>query len=414
MERFKTLLKLNLKRAYKSLFQLVLGAIALIFLVSAIAFYGNEYLYGGINDNVNNNRFSLGVVMYDSSTLAGTVTDRITNMSQVSAAADTITFEFTDENTAMDMLEKGQLMAVIIIPEDTVNGILHGKNEPIQIVFPKNSGFEAILLKEVADAAATLLSSSQAGIYSIYDFYDEHGASSHRKDALNRMNLKYINFAATGMNMFDKEEVSSTGNIPLMTYYISGGFVLFTLLLGINCYAFINNMSPNTAKRLSLSGCPVILQSFSEYISIALVMFTTIIIVIAPSAIIMKIFGMSLDVTGIFSLLLIIPVFVLLAASLVYFISKLTIHNMNRIMITFFMSLTMCFISGCFIPSIMLPDALYDISLLLPSRHMMDMAASMLSGSFNITALLLCLAYTAILLVFSFICSHIRLRKELR
>lgn len=426
MERFKTLLKLNIKRAYKSLFQLVLGAIALIFLVSAIAFYGTEFLYGGLggistngpagNNNDNDNvgdvmSFKLGVVMYDSSQLAGAVTDKVTNMTQIS---DAISFVFTDEKTAMEKLEEGQLMAVLVIPEDTADGILHGKNKPIQVVFPENSGFEAILLKEVADAASTLLSSSQAGIYSIRDFYNGHDASSHRKDAINRMNLKYINFAATGMNMFDSEEVIATGHIPLMAYYISGALVLFMLLLGMNCYSFIKRMPPDTTKRLSLSGSPLILQGLSEYIAIVLIMLTAIAVIIIPAILIMNIFGMSLSITGIFALLLIIPVFVLLSAALIYFVSQITVHNMNRIMITFFLSLTMCFISGCFIPSVMLPDSIQLISYFLPARHMMDMAANMLSGSFDIRALLASAAYAVLLLMLSIFCSHIRLRKELK
>lgn len=471
MERFKTLLKLNIKRAYKSLFSLVLGAIALIFLVSAIAFYGTEFLYGGLtglatnlsnsdnkadsntessdtnssniensniensnidNSNTNNSNidnsntnssnnanintddstfFKLGVVMYDSSTLAGTITNTITNMKQIS---ETISFVFTDEKTALDKLKSGQLMAVIVIPENTVDGIIHGKNDPMQVIFPENSGFEAILLKEIADSAATLLSSSQAGIYSIRDFYNSHDASSHRKEAMNRMNLKYIQFAATGMNMFDSKEVTATGQIPLMTYYISGAFVLFTLLLGMNCFSFIKRMAPDTTKRLVLSGCPLILQGLSDYIAIALVMLTAVAIVIGPALLIMNIFGMSLSITGIFALLLIIPIFVLLSSAIIYFISQLTLHNMSRIMITFFISLFMSFISGCFIPTMMLPDTVQFVSNFLPARHMMDMAASLLSGSFDGIAFLACLAYTLVLLGLSILCSHLRLRKELR
>lgn len=411
MERFKTLLKLNIKRAYKSLFQLIIGAIALIFLVSAIAFYGTEYLYGGITGSMDSQGFRLGVVMNDSSTLANTVADRITAMKEVSG---TLSFVFTDEEAAMDMLAAGELLAVIIIPEDTVDGIIHGDNRPMQVVFPENSGFEAIILKEVADAAATLLGSAQAGIYSIYDFYKDNDALSYRKDAVNRMNLKYINLAATGINMFESNEITATGETSLMTYYISGALVLFMLLLGMNCYSFMNRMTPDATKRLSLSGCPVILQGLADYMAIALVLLTTVGIILVPASFIMNIFGMSLSVTGMFALLLIVPVFVLLAAAFIYFIGQLTLHNMSRIMITFFLTLVMCFISGCFIPSVMLPDILQSLSCLLPAKYMMDLAANLLSGSFNGIALSACLAFTVLLFLAGSLCSHIRLRKELR
>ena len=411
MTRFKTLLKLNIKRAFKSLFQLVFGAIALIFLVSAIAFYGNEYLYGGVASTAEGMSLKLGVVIYDTSSIAGTVTDTVTGMSEVS---DTISFVFTDEDTAMSMLKGGELMAVMVIPENTVDGILHGDNTPIQVIFPENSGFEAIILKEVTDAAATLLSSAQAGIYSIYDFYYEHDASDYKKEALDRMNMKYISFAATGISMFDEATVTATGSIPLMTYYVSGALVLFMLLLGINCYSYLGRMSPDASMRLAISGCPVALQGLADYIAIAVIMLAAIGIVIIPTALIAGLFGISLSITGIFALFLIIPVFILLAAALIYLISQLTLQNMNRIMITFFVALAMCFISGCFIPSIMLPDTLQAISRLLPAHYMMKFTAGLLSGSFDGMALIVCILYGAVLFAAGISISHKRLRRELR
>ena len=411
MARFKTLLKLNIKRAFKSLFQLVFGAIALIFLVSAIAFYGNEYLYGGIASEAEGMNFKLGVVIYDTSTIASTVTDTITGMSEVS---DTISFVFTDEDNAMNMLENGELIAVMVIPEDTVEGILHGANNPIQVIFPENSGYEAIILKEITDAAATLLSSAQAGIYSIYDFYYDHDAYSYKQAALDRMNMKYINFAATGISMFDENSVTATGSVPLMTYYISGALVLFMLLLGINCYSHLNRMSPDASKRLAISGCPLILQGLADYISIVVIMLATIGIIIIPTVIIMGICGITLSATGVLALFLIIPVFILLASAMIYLISQLTLQNMNRIMITFFTSLAMCFISGCFIPSVMLPETLQTVSRFFPAHYMMKLAAGLLSGSFEGMALLVCIGYSAVLFMGGVLASHNRLRKELR
>ena len=67
-------------------------------------------------------------------------------------------------------------MAVLIrIPENTVKSIMNGENQPIEIEFPENSGYEAAVFKECADAAVQLLASAQAGIYTIYDFYKEYG-----------------------------------------------------------------------------------------------------------------------------------------------------------------------------------------------------------------------------------------------
>ena len=408
MERFKTLTKLNIKRAFKSLFQLIFGAIALIFIVSAIAFYGNEYLYGSTSTDEGMN-LKLAVVMNDKSDLANTITEGITNMDGISSS---VHFTFTDESNAMSLLNAGDVIATMIVPENTVKSIMNGDNIPIQIIFPENSGFEAIIIKEITDAAATMLSSSQAGIYCIYDFYNSHDAMEYKKDAINRMNLKYINMVATGVNTFDTTNVSSTGSIPLMTYYISGALVLFSLLLGMNCYSFLSKMPPDTAKRLTLSGCPVISQSLSCYISIVAVMMATVAIIATPSAFIMNQFGITMEFNGILALLLILPIFIMLAAAFIFFISQLTTQNMGRIMITFFVSLVMCFISGCFIPSVMLPDTIQFISRLLPTEYMMKLSGSLLSGSFDFIALFMCFVYTVLLIIAGAACAHLRINRS--
>lgn len=410
MERFKTLLKQNIKGSFRALSQLIFGAIALIFLVSAIAFCGNEFLYGGLSNMSEGLNISLGIVLEDDSELAGTVRDSILGMSEVTSVID---FQFVDKDTAMDKLTSGGLIAAIVIPKDTAYNIVHGKNTPMIVVFPEDSGMEAVIIKEVADSLSAMLSSAQAGIYSIYDFYDDHDASSYKKDALRRMNLKYINLVATGDTMFDTTEVTATGSIPLMTYYITGGLVLFVLLFGINCFSFLKGTPAVTSKKLSLRGTPLILQGLASYISIVLVQFTAIAVIIAPAVWVMSLFNLSLSLTGIVGLILVIPVYIVLSSALVYAVSQLTPHNMGRIMTTFFVSLGMCFLSGCFIPSIMLPELIQKIGSFMPAYYMIRFGSRIMSGSFDLLSLIMCLIFTLLLFFFGVAAAHIKRRKEL-
>lgn len=410
MIRFKTLLKLNIKRSFRALAQLVFGAAALIFLVSAVAFCGNRYLYGTFADMSDDFTFSVAVIMEDDSTLADKVVDGILGMSEVNS---TIDFHFTDEKTAINMLEAGEILAALVIPKDTAYNIVHGINTPMTIIFPENSGFEAVIIKEVADAAATVLSSSQAGIYSIYDFYELHDAAAHIDDALTRMNMKYINLVATGNSMFDETTVTATGSVPLMTYYICGGIVLFALLFGINCYSFLQNMPIHTSKRLTLTGTSVFMQGLSEYISVIMAQLTAIFITVIPAIPIMKLFDLSLSVSGIVGLMAVIPIFVLISSACVFAISKLTPHNLGRIMLTFFITLAMCFISGCFIPEIMLPDIIRTIAEFFPAHYMIHFASSIMSGSFDGVNLLMCILFAVLTFLVGVVFSWIKRRKEL-
>lgn len=411
MIRFKTLLKLNIKRAFHSLPQLIFGATALIFLVSAVAFCGSNFLYGGLSGEASKETFSIGVVMEDTSEIADTITNAVLGMSDVN---ENIDFNFVSRQEAMEMLKDGKVLAAVVIPEDTVYNIIHGKNTPMTVVFPENSGFEAVLLKEITDSLSTMLSSAQAGIYSIYDFYENHSANSEKDEALARMNMKYINIVATGNQMFDEETVSATGNIPLMTYYICGGLVLFAMLFGINFYSFLRVTPPEASKRLSLSGTGCFLQGLSLYISILLSGFCAILIVAVPAVFIMSIFGLTLSIEGIVGLILTIPMLLLVGSAFIFAISSATEHNLSRILLTFFVTLIMCFVSGCFIPTIMLPDILQSVSILLPTHYMIDFASNALAGDMKASSFFICFLWAIVLFFAGILFSYLKRRKELR
>ncbi len=410
MNRLRSLIKLNIKRAFQSLFSLVFGAIALICLVGAIAFCGSEYLYGSISDT-QIAPLNLAVVLKDDSTLAQNISNGISSNSDIKKS---IAFHFVDEDIAISGIEQGLYICAIVIEENTADSILNGYNIPIQIVFPQNSGMEAILIKEIADAAATLLSSAQAGIYSMYDIYNAYDADKYLDGALLRMNLKYISFVATGANHFNTTELSATGSTSVLMYYICCGLVLFILLLGINCFSFCHMLPAVTSKRLSINGTSFVSQELTAYIAIIAVQLVTLIIIAIPAISILSIYGISIGSNMVLPLCTSIFIYILLSSAFTFFVSRLTVHSISRVMISFIFTIVMCFICGCFIPLAMLPDIFQTISQFLPAHYMIDVATSFMSGHIPYAALLICLGYTVIFVSLGCVSSYTHLRRELR
>lgn len=410
MNRFGTLTKLNIKKVFHSIVWQVLGAIGLVFLTGAITFCSANFLTA-ISSNADSSPINLAVVMYDESVMAQTISGYITSNEEISSG---MLFDFVDETTAMRGLETGTYIAAVIIPTDAVDSIMDGTNTPIQIVFPENSGLEAVIIKEIADAAATLLSSAQAGIYSVYDIYEEYGASQNIDKAVFSMNLKYISFVVGGSRLFEVTETSSTGSLSSLNYYICAGIVLFMLLIGVNYLATAHSLDSITSKKLSLTGTPFILQELSGYISIVVGQLVTLAIVALPAVPILNIFGISISMEYIGLLILVICLFTLVSSGCVYIVSRISRHSLSRIMITFISTLIMCFISGCFVPSLMLPEALDKVGKLVPTTYMMEGLTSAMCGTLNIPALLGCIGYSCILLLVGICSSYLSRRKELR
>ena len=66
-------------------------------------------------------------------------------------------FQQVTKEEGSRMLEKGQVAAVILLPEQLVEGIMNGTNPAVTICFPKNAGLETMLFRELTRAGEGLL-----------------------------------------------------------------------------------------------------------------------------------------------------------------------------------------------------------------------------------------------------------------
>ena len=78
----------------------------------------------------------------------------------------------------------------------------------------------------------------------------------------------------------------------------------------------------------------------------------------------------------------------LCAAGVIVFIISLTSGRSGGILLLFIASTVMCFISGCFVPELFLPDALKEISNYLPSTHMLRLMTDMIQNRISLSHLL--------------------------
>ena len=408
MKRSRFLLKLNIKSVIKSIPQLAAGAMVLIFLVSAIAFCGVKYLYGGLKNSADSShKYSIGIVLNDDSYMASVVKDNILNMKQVS---DFLNIDFTDEKKAMKNLENHKYLAVVIVPKNAAADIMNGTNTPITIVFPKNSGFESVLIKELTDSLGCMLSSAQAGIYSVYDFYDEFSASAEISDAVVRLNLRYINLVLSGEKTFNSQIVKATGNVPISTHYISAAIVLFLFLTAINIYGCLMEEPAYVQKRLSLNGTSSFMQYLIKYISIIFAYTIPVLVIFFTMLIVMPVSGIKMSLGFIILFFLGMPVFVLLCSAFVYLIFEITDNSMSRIMTTFLMTMSMSFISGCFIPSLMLPLPVLKLSAFVPTTYIMKFISAALTDHPDYGSLAICLLFALVMFLWGFMVKNIKRR----
>lgn len=399
MKRFTVLAGLELKRYIRALPKLFLFAVVLVFVVCGIALTGNQILSGASIDSVKelvqditspdkmipdnseteNGKISAALVIQDESKAMRLAKNMLESMESVNTALD---IQYVTEEEGTKLLKNEDIAVLVIIRDKTLSGIMHGDNIPIEIRFPENSGYEAAIFKEFADAAVNMLSSAQAAVYSVYDFYDAYHKNPLRDDAIDRLNMEYISAALNRNNIYQETEVVVTGELSIAEYYFCGGLVLFVMFFSIMLTGFMGRDSADISARLKMAGTGYYEQVTAALIAPVCICMLFILVtgvgisvikILWPSA--LKIFSYG-QIWATVALML--PVCITVCA-FALMICRFTEHVMAQIMMIFLTSLLQGFIAGCFIPQILLPEVLKDISVFLPVHYMIELLSDIFS-----------------------------------
>jgi len=393
-------LELEIKRAFTAFGHMLIGAITLMLLIGIIAFSATKLLY---QDTVVQ-KMTVAVVQQEESNLSALALNTIESMESIQSICE---FVFMEIEEAVEALEKRELFAILVLPEQLIEGIMNGKNTSAIVILPDNMGIEASVFKEVADAGAVMLGSAQAGIYAIDNYLMQHDMAGSVEEAEYILNKAYLGSALSREDYFSQIEVSVTGSLDTGEYYISYGIILFLLLCGISCASILKEDGAALRNKLRFSGIHNLEIVIAKVIAIALLLLFVLgliggIILVAIHIVTGKSAGIS-----IFNIL---PLFliILAAASMIVFIFKVSGNPVGGVMLLFITSIVMIFCSGGFVPSAFLPETIRKISPWLPTTILGNQAGGVLTGIYSLANTLKTIF---IILIFSFLAS-IRWRKE--
>lgn len=417
MKRSGMLIKLEIKKYLKAFPRLFGAAVMLTLVVCGIGVMGDRVLNSTATDNVEslikdmtaenkfkdsgeekkaeeNGKISAALVIQDDSRAMKLARSMLENMDSVNS---TLTIQYVSEKEGKRLLERGEIVVLIIIRDDTMAGIMDGENIPVEIRFPKDSGYEAAIFKEIADAAVKMLSSAQASIYSVYDFYDAYGKYRLRSGAIERLNLAYIKTALSREEIYQESEVAVTGELSVLEYYICGGLVLFAMFFSVMLIYFMGRSGRDISVRLKMAG-----TGYSAQIAASLAgpSFICMIVFIVAGAVLtgLKIFRQDILKDAAFgqiwgAVFLMLPV-ALTVCAFALMVCRFTDNAMARVMIVFIVSLLQGLIAGCFIPKLLLPDLMEKIAGFLPAYYMIELLSGVFTGRISAGAIAMLFVFT--------------------
>ena len=142
----------------------------------------------------------------------------ISNMSSTSLSLD---FKVMSEENAMRALKQHEVIAVMLFPDDVINGILYGRNDPITVYFSEDDSLSAVFLSELTWSGARMLSAAQAGTYSAAELYTTLGAEAELGKAYNDIDILNFNYVLSRENLYITEET-----LPVFMTYIASAVIL--------------------------------------------------------------------------------------------------------------------------------------------------------------------------------------------
>lgn len=356
MNKYWILFVLELKSVLKSVPKILLISI-LFFLVGGFAIYGvNRYSAASVKE-----KSSIALVYEgEADTYTQMAFSFIRNMDTVK---NLCSFEEMDKDTALTLLEAGELEAVILLPESMVESIFNGTNTPAKIIFPRNGNFiQSQTFKELIHAGCLDLSVAQSGIYAVSDFLNSYEADGY-------LNAEYMSYVLKRDSLFTKNIVSATGDLDTFEFYIATIAVILMMFFSI--YAMDCLKREHTAFRECLKIRRISLIAFNCIkIFCATLIFYILYVVTFSYLGYLTLKGAALMLLCLFS------VFSLM--SLIYHIAG---NETFGAMIIFAFAIASAFICGGIIPFAFLPDIFEKISVLIPATYFLEGMRQVISGA---------------------------------
>ncbi len=383
--------------------RMLLQAVMLMILIGAIAFCGAKTM----EKEPLAVRADIGIVVREENMMT---TMALGYVEDLESATQICHFVQMTEEEGFRSLENGDIAALIVLPEQLVEGIKNGANPSVEVYFPENAGLEAMLLRELTESGAGLLRVAQAQVYGVYDAAVEYGLTERLSVMQGEIDSYNLAFALDRLAIYQKETVSATGKMSMIQFYAASGAVLFLLLTGMAAYPVVQREPQAFRKQLARQGTGEAWQSFCKWLCGFLCMgllgcVAWIMIKIAgifvPEVAEKLIHALTGGRRGLYSGVQagVVLLIVITAATFIYMIYSLAGSRSGAVLVIFLLSVVMVYLSGGLVPSMFLPKAMQVIGDKLPTAYLIRAAGGILTG-YQSGALRQCVAgmacYTAV------------------
>lgn len=338
----------------------------LVLLAGTIAFSASKMLYG--EQAVG--KINVGVVVPENDRLASMAMNMVASLDSVGSLCE---FVYVDGEEGSKLLNRGEIFALMELPQGLLEGIMDGSNIPVTITFPENAGLEGAIFRELTEAGTSILSTAQAAIYATDDLLINHRMESSIGQAEKDLNTIFMRYALVREAYFRTEKVSASGDVSTVVFYGISASVLILLLLGIPAAPIVRPYKISVEQKLALCGIGRVKRTAVRTASLTMLLLLASLI---PLLFMLKKGYLGSAVTAFSGWFFVC----LAAAGWILFIYELCGNTTAAILLLFFSTSVMIFISGGIIPAVFLPEAVGRLGKWMPVSFLFDGVRWMVNG----------------------------------
>ncbi len=284
-----------------------------------------------------------------------------------------------DEPSAVQSLKEGGIGGIVIIPADFTNSIAMGENNPATVIGNGSKPLQALILKNIAQSAASLVTAAQGAINTIWYYDNRAGITGDELDArFNSAVMEYMLQALARTAVFLEADTGAGSDLTPAEYFTAALIAVFMMFAGMpGVKMMVTERSEGITLRLAASPVgmwKVVLSKLMVTIMLIMVQFG--IIILMTSKIFNNYWGAPIK-----DVLMLFFGIVLAVGAWSVFIASISKTPAAADIIGNLGILLMAVIGGSIYPLSSMPAFVRDISVVTINRWAMDGFMVLFSGN---------------------------------
>ncbi len=330
--------------------------------------------------NTNSRFFSLGIA----------------SLKTFDASRFSIDIELTDEDEAKRQLLRGEISAYIVMPKNFIKYASEGKIIPVRYYTTASTiDISGLMRDEITNVVSVLLKETQKGIFGEEQLLIENGYADISDEETDELCIRYIDFIVDRNKMYKTEISGVSYGLDLLQHLMIGHTIIFLCVLTIPFSVLFIRRDNGLIKMLSASGRGPLYSVVAEYaamlISLLLTLILSALVLLAGNRFLhFDPLPMS-DMDPVDMGIALLPVIMMIVAFALA-IEELSGNILANVTGFFFLSMGLCYISGCMYPLYALPPILQKAAAFTPTgvcRGFLSLTVTGESAGRQLTAILL-------------------------